>query len=199
MLQQRLDRCRSALTGVALSLSRCFAEACNTDTCPARQKWCPGTALSFNDTSQSEELSECSGNGVCLRDPSGCTEDSPLCRVACLCDASSDWAGAACSATKEQLLEKQAVRNDLLAVLVRRWGVVGAWPASVRRSRGRMLWNVLPCVVLCPRVSGCGLPLWDSLGMRVEFCGVDGRCDIVFGDGLALLSGCRRRRSSRLT
>ena len=94
-----------------------FLAACNTDVCPARQKWCPGTTVAFNVTSQVSTVVPCSGHGDCLRSPAGCTEDDPACTATCT--NCTIYGGSDCGFTTAELTAKQAVRNQFFDTIVR--------------------------------------------------------------------------------
>ena len=115
---------------VGLLFSR--AVACNTETCPARLKWCPGTTAVTNATTGVVAVKECSGNGVCYREIATCSEDNPSCLAVCQC--TGNYTGSACAFTSVELIAKQTIRGQFFDVLVSvRAGCFLAWNGVVQR------------------------------------------------------------------
>ena len=89
---------------------------CNTNLCPARLKWCPGTAV--NTTVVPAQTVQCSGNGDCVRPSVPCVQDDTTCSVSCVCHAG--WAGSDCALTTADYAAKQQLKTAMLSLLVRR-------------------------------------------------------------------------------
>jgi hypothetical protein len=89
-------------------------QPCNTDFCYGRAKRCPSSTAALAAAPNPFNLPavECSGNGVCVRDPVLCTEGQPSCTAVCACIAG--YTGSGCALTADEL---QASRNATLALL----------------------------------------------------------------------------------
>ena len=90
---------------------------CNTATCEAWGKRCPGSSNDFlANTTLLVPSTECSGHGSCHRIPTLCRADQSCSAV---CDCEAGWGGRDCAMTTEAIAAAAAIRANYLTVMVR--------------------------------------------------------------------------------
>jgi hypothetical protein len=100
-------------------------EPCNTQLCLAWAKRCPGSnsVLAPEPNPLFVPSVECSGQGLCERSPTDCREGDD-CTALCVCgmfDDTRSWKGADCSKTPQDFEAAQAIRGQMLSVMLTAW------------------------------------------------------------------------------
>jgi hypothetical protein len=125
-------------------------EPCNTDLCQGWAKRCPGSsaALLSNPNPLKIPAVECSGHGVCAREPATCREEEGCLAV---CECADGWDGAACQRSTESMAEVRAMRDNFLALQSNSLAAADLSSAAAVTQQAETLRNVANVDELTPR------------------------------------------------
>jgi hypothetical protein len=91
---------------------------------------------------------ECSGHGVCAREPATCREEEGCLAV---CECADGWAGAACQRSTESMAEVRAMRDNFLALQSNSLAAADLSSAAAVTQQAETLRNVANVDELTPR------------------------------------------------